>query len=151
MLEGAGSNPDSADYLVTFHWPGLTWNERLGVPACPYLRRWILDFGGFSIRLYNWLHGDDPRAMHDHAWDFWSLVLAGAIHETNPQGSLTRYPGSLSYFPAEYVHTVQVKRSTWTLLVTGPVRRPRWGFWVGGRFRKRNKFFFEHGHHNPCE
>lgn len=129
----------------------ITWREKLGPPGCPYLVRWVLDLIRFSIRLHHWLHGDDPRAMHDHPWDFYSLVLWGCVYEHTPHGVVARRAGSLTYFPAEYKHTVEVRSSTWTLLFTGPTRRPRWGFWVNGRFRKRNKFFFEHGHHNPCD
>lgn len=38
----------------------------------------------------------------------------------------------------------------WTVLLTGPEKRV-WGFWVNGKFRKRNKYFYEHGHHHPCD
>ena len=128
----------------------IIWREALGPPECPYLIRWVLDFHYFSLRLHCWLHGDDPRYLHDHPWNFWSLVLYGQIYDCGTQGTVIRRAGDLNYFKADYAHTVNVYNPTWTLILTGPVIRPRWGFWVNGKFRKRNKFFFEHGHHNPC-
>lgn len=61
---------------------------------------------------------------------------------------LTR--GSIRYRSAFHKHTVQVcPEGAWTLLLTG--RRTRdWGFWVDGRWRKRNRYFWDHGE-APCE
>jgi hypothetical protein len=68
--------------------------------------------------------------------------------EAQAQDHLTA--GSWRFRPAEHKHTVLVdKGGAWTVLLTGPEQRI-WGFWVNGKFRKRNKYFFEHGHH-PCE
>jgi hypothetical protein len=54
------------------------------------------------------------------------------------------------YRPALHRHTVRVPYSgCWTFLITGPEIR-QWGFWLKGRFRKRNKFFHIMGHH-PCD
>lgn len=57
--------------------PGIIWGQELGKPECPYLKRWVLNFGKFSIRLHHWMGSDDPRYMHDHAWGFYTLVLKG--------------------------------------------------------------------------
>ena len=131
--------------------PKVTWAQHLGPESCKYLVRWILDMHFFSIRLHHWLKSDDSRHQHDHPWDFWSFVIKGEIIELTDTDSIIRKAGTLNYFSAEYKHCVSVKKPTWTLLITGPHRRPKWGFWVNGKFRKRNKYFFEHGHHNPCE
>lgn len=64
-------------------------------------------------------------------------------------------PGKLRRRHAEHRHTVDVISSCWTLLYFWPERR-EWGFWTPRkdngklRFRKHNKYFFEHGHH-PCD
>lgn len=60
---------------------GLTWAQDLGKPECPYLRRWVLNFGRFSIRVHHWHRSDDKRAMHDHPWWFWTLVLKGSYED----------------------------------------------------------------------
>lgn len=128
----------------------LTWGEKLGNPECPYIKRWVIDFWFFSIRLHHWLSSDDQRNFHDHPWWYLSLVLKGGYTDRNPEDSIRRTPGSINFFPATHQHTVLVdKGGCWTLLITGREKRT-WGFWVGKRFRKRNKYFFEHGHH-PCE
>lgn len=65
-------------------------------------------------------------------------------------------PGALKRRSAYHRHTVNVlSGGCWTLLYFWPERR-EWGFWVPRkdngklRFRKHNKYFYEHGHH-PCD
>lgn len=127
----------------------LIWGQKLGQEKCPYIQRWILDFGFFSIRLHHWLGSDDPRHFHDHPWWYYSLVLSGSYKDVSPNGTKLRKIGSISYFPALHQHTVQLTSKTcWTILLTGPESR-QWGFWVKGKFRKRNRYFYDYGHH-PC-
>lgn len=57
--------------------PGIIWGQELGDPECPYMKRWVLNFGKFAIRLHHWIGSDDPRNFHDHAWDFYTFVLKG--------------------------------------------------------------------------
>lgn len=140
---------------------GWKFGERLGNPECPYLRRWVADFWLFSIRLHHWIASDDQRYFHDHSWSFASLILKGGYTEWTPTPidevvgmgpRVGRRYGrwSLLKRPAEWKHTVEVESGgAWTLMLTGREKRV-WGFWVGGKFRKRNKYFYEHGHH-PCE
>lgn len=121
--------------------------QRLGTSNFTYVRRWILECRWFSVRLHHWLDSDDLRNPHDHAWDFWSFVLKGQVWDQDERGQRTlRKRWSLTKFNAEHRHSVYVEDPAWTLIVTGPVRR-QWGYWVDGKFRKRNKYFFEHGHH----
>lgn len=128
----------------------ITFGEKLGNPECPYIKRWVIDFGPFSIRLHHWISSDDQRNFHDHPWWYLTLVLKGGYVDRNPQGSKRRTIGSLDFYPATHQHTVLVDpKGCWTLLITGRESRT-WGFWVKGKFRKRNKYFFEHGHH-PCD
>lgn len=129
------------------------WRQNLGPDHCPYVTRWVLDFCLFSIRLHYWQKSDDLRHPHDHAWDFISVVLWGSIADRtivdSERNDEHRPWLSCRFFRAEHQHSVVVDKPCWTLLVTGPERR-KWGYWVKGRFRKRNKYYFEHGHHEPC-
>ena len=120
--------------------------QKLGTPSDPYLIRWVLDFGAFSFRLHHWRHSDDLRYPHDHAWDFLTFILYGSYEDVSPQGNETLRAVQITYRKAEHQHSVKVDKSCWTFLITGSEYR-KWGFWVNGRFRKRNKYFFEHGHH----
>jgi hypothetical protein len=132
----------------------FTGGERLGRPECPYLVRWALchDRVG-SVRVHHWLHGDDPRAHHDHAWWFLTVVLRGSYIDRTAHGDEVLRAGAVRVRGPLHRHTVVVPAvGCWTLLLTGPVVR-RWGFWVarprGLKFLKQNKYFWRHGHH-PC-
>lgn len=128
----------------------LVWGQKLGQKECPYIQRWVLDLGFCSFRLHRWLGSDDPRNFHDHPWWYISLVLWGSYADRSPKGNTTRKTGTLAYFPALHQHTVHLESKVcWTFLVTGPESRD-WGFWVKGKFRKRNRYFYDHGHH-PCD
>lgn len=129
----------------------LTWAEKLGRPECPYLVRWVLNLWLFSIRLHWWRGSDDQRCFHDHPWWFVSLILWGGYTEhSEDQEGLTHRSygvGNMLIRNAEWRHSVEVgPRGAITLMITGPERR-QWGFWVQGRFLKRNKYFFQNGHH----
>src|SRR5687767_11882279 len=60
----------------------------LGVPlkvigrrGDPYLYRWtFFDLGFCSLKLHKIVR-DDYDDLHDHPWDFWSLILAGGYYE----------------------------------------------------------------------
>ena len=126
------------------------FREKLGTKDCTYLIRWVIDFKLFSVRLHHWLKSDDLRNLHDHPWDFISIVLLGSIIDRTETGDTERGWLSITKFPAEHKHAAVVKKSCWTLLICGPPRRI-WGYWVDGKFRKRNKYYYENSHHNPCE
>jgi hypothetical protein len=125
----------------------LRWAEEVGRSECPYLRRWVLDFWLFSIRLHHWLASDDHRNFHDHPWWYLTFVLKGGYTDVSEAGEKRVERFTFHRFPASHKHTVRIdKGSCWTLVFTGRETRD-WGFWVNGKFRKRNKYFFEWGHH----
>lgn len=138
----------------------LIWNEKLGLPDRPYMIRWGIEFGKFSIRLHRWLGSDDERAFHDHAWWFFTLVLWGGYIDVTPISPVGPQPagkpehrdylgmGSMRFRPADHKHTVRLRKpNTWTLVVTGPVVR-RWAFYVNGKKYMRDKYFAVFGHHD---
>lgn len=128
----------------------IRWGEWVGLPSCPYLRRWVIEFPShFSIRLHHFISSDDDRAFHDHPWWFVTLVLRGSYVDWSPSGKDRLTPGSIRYRPAHHSHTV-LTEGAWTLVVTGPKMR-LWGFrdHETGRWFKANKWFFTRGHH-PC-
>lgn len=143
---------------------GFTWRQQLGRSECPYMERWVLNFGRFgSIRLHHWFRSDDKRATHDHPSDFITLVLKGEytdIHWPHTEDETLLLPepmtpGMIRRRKAEHRHIVDVHPpGCWTLLYFFPERR-NWGFWVPRKldgklkFKKANKYFLEHGHH-PC-
>ena len=134
----------------------VKWGEQLGRPECPYLQRWAVMVGLFSVRVHHFYRSDDERAFHDHPWWFLTLVLRGGytdvspcpVCEGNPALKLicgTGKPGgtcggtgeqldhitagSVRFRPALHQHTVRVDPGgVWTVILTGPNRRV-WGFW----------------------
>jgi hypothetical protein len=125
------------------------WAEKLGLPACPYVIRWRVETRLGSVRVHHWLAADDSRALHDHPWWFFTVMLRGGYTDRSRQGDEVLRAGSVRFRPALHRHTViPGDRGAWTFLVTGPSVRA-WGFWPGGRFRKANKWFASYGHH-PC-
>lgn len=133
--------------------PGFTWGERLGVPECPYMRRWVLNLGPLgSIRLHRWHASDDHRAFHDHSWWFVTLVLKGGYTDISPQGRDRLRAGSARFRRAHHRHTVEVDPGgATTLMVTGPWRR-KWLFWaLDGSWHEGVRAYFRRFGHPPCD
>lgn len=152
-----GSNPPQDAKLFTRlrrlweqNRPRLVWGQDLGIPSCPYLQRWILCLGLFSLRLHRWRASDDERAFHDHPWWFLTLVLRGGYVDVSPSGEDRLRPGSWRFRPALHRHTVRVDPGgAWTLMLTGPDLR-RWGFYARNRFYSVQQYFRKFKHH-PCD
>lgn len=130
----------------------IMWKDKLGMPDCPYVIRWGIKTKWFSIRVHKWLHSDDLRHLHDHSWWYLTFIMKGhytEFLENDKVDFVTRF--QFRYRPLGHKHAVSIDpfKGCWSILLTGPEKR-EWGFWVNGKFRKRNKYFFEHGHH-PCE
>jgi hypothetical protein len=112
--------------------------------------RWVFNFYFFSIRVHHWISSDDPRHFHDHPWWFISWVLKGSYIDRSPSGDAERKEWSVALKPALHRHTVIVpKGGCWTIMLTGKEKRA-WGFWVDGKFKKRNRYFYDYRHH-PCD
>jgi hypothetical protein len=95
-----------------------------------YMERFFLLGGartpGWSARFHHIL-GSDSRDLHDHPWDFISVILAGSYTETTASGDETYGPGSVLTRKAEHLHRLTLQHPVWTFVLTGPARRD-WGF-----------------------
>lgn len=142
-----GSSPSPATKNKRFE---IRWNEALGSPDAPYLRRYVLTLWGRSIRLHFWRASDDQRFFHDHAWDYVSAVLSGGYTEHLPERSIQRRAGSVASYRAEHRHKVEMLPGEHcvTLILTGAMRR-KWGFWIPGRTKPMRplRYFSRYGHH----
>jgi hypothetical protein len=131
-------------------------------PGELYLRRFMLcrtPLGGLYI--HEIVRPDNDRCLHDHPWNFTSLILAGGYWEetfvfdakdrakaTHPNSVyLTRMkmwygPGSFRYMDAAHTHRVLMDegKKTWSLcFVSG--KKKSWGFWKGAVFTPWREFF----------
>ena len=98
----------------------------------PYMRRHFLLGGnnltpGTTARYHNILESD-LSDLHDHPWDFVSVILSGSYVETTPTDEREFGPGSVLVRTAEQLHRLSLpKGDVWTFVIVGPVKR-RWGF-----------------------
>jgi hypothetical protein len=103
---------------------------RRAAAGCIYVHRWMMS---------------DPDELHDHPWDFVSLVLTVGYWEETPGRRTWRAPGEVVFHKAERRHRIALETdrsytrgaTPTSLIVTGPERR-EWGFhtadgWVPGR------------------
>lgn len=102
----------------------------------PYLKRlYILVTPIFSIMLHRIYRPDEQRDLHDHPWNFLSILLWGWYTEQVEGGDMKRRRW-FSFKKATDRHAIAVctRKPVWSLVFTG--RRQRvWGFWVDGGTR----------------
>lgn len=110
--------------------------------ALHFQRFALLETPWFNIYLHKIYRPDEDGYLHDHPWDFQSLILEGSYTEQNEEGFFPKKPFMMASYKAEYVHKIAaVKRTTLSLVITGPRRRV-WGYqtpegWMDNKtFRK---------------
>lgn len=118
----------------------------IGDPAQPYLLRWHLipENRYCNVFLHCILKDDEDAVLHDHPWEFLTLLVKGAYREitfaspavahasrdasATDMAHHTRHAPAFAMHRARYAHRIDIVRSpAWTLVITGPTRRP-WGF-----------------------
>jgi len=104
-----------------------------------YLRRWHLipKNRWFNIYLHCFEGSDSDRALHNHPWWSWSILLKGELTENYKHSlwenhSLHRHIWRLRpyYRSRTWWHQIFLKDETkpaWTLFITGP-KTQKWGF-----------------------
>lgn len=83
----------------------------------------------FSVRVHKIYLSDDAPDMHDHPWDFLSIVLKNGYLEETPGAQKRRRVGSIIRHKAEDLHRLHVSpgKPALTLVFFGK-RRREWGF-----------------------
>jgi hypothetical protein len=100
----------------------------IGRPADPLLIRYILfRCRWFGIYLHHLMRSDHDRALHDHPWNFISILLTGEYKEHTAQGVTHHRRGSILIRPAMWLHRFELEHPMWTLVFVGS-RLRRWGF-----------------------
>lgn len=107
---------------------GLAPDVISGRDGAPYMERYHLRYeSDFSVRVHHILASDSDRDLHDHPWDFSSLLLEGSYREVTDAGESIYSAGDVLLRRAEDAHRLILDVPVWTYVATGPVRR-RWGF-----------------------
>lgn len=113
----------------------------IGPFESPYMLRWYMIPRNrwFGIYWHRFLRHDDDRALHDHPWWSFSIVLRGGYFEITRAHDGTEErkwygPGSIKLRSAKYSHRIELaERSDGslvhceTLFLMGP-RVREWGF-----------------------
>jgi hypothetical protein len=110
--------------------------QLIGTEDNKYLDRiYIIQTPWFGIMFHKIYRPDNQRDLHDHPWNFLSLILHGSYKEQTLDG--IKHCKWFNLKKAEDRHAVcEVnKKPVWTLVFTGKRQRV-WGFWVdkGTRF-----------------
>lgn len=94
-----------------------------------------------SLKLHHIMRPDNDRHLHDHPWNFHSLILKGGyteivdqVPEGHVQPVVNKKPGHWSHKKATDAHRIAQfnnRKDSWSLVFCGRIRR-KWGFWVDG-------------------
>jgi hypothetical protein len=109
----------------------------------PYLERYYLFLKDrkkfpFNIFLHHFLKSD-PDEVHDHPWNYATLIIKGGYYEWIPQfnsagqktGEIAKWrkPGHFRFCKAESYHRIELDPNVdcWTIFMPGMQKR-EWGF-----------------------
>lgn len=116
----------------------------------PYLERYYLFLKErnnfpFNIFLHKFLKSDSEE-LHDHPWNYRSLILWGGYWEHTPQGKIWRGPLSYKYYNASNLHRIELDESypqCWTLFIPGQ-RVREWGFMTDNGWQSNAEYYQDH-------
>jgi hypothetical protein len=107
-----------------------------------HFRRWeLLKTPWFSI----WLHGiyaaDTDKHLHNHPWDFCSLILKGSYIEETLDGNNKMFPGKISKRNGSNYHKIKqlLTPTVYTLFFVTPIKRD-WGYNVDGKHIQHEEY-----------
>jgi hypothetical protein len=115
----------------------------------PYLERYYVLFKEritfpYNIFLHKFLKSD-PDDVHDHPWNYFTIILKGGYWEWIPvfntlgekfsEYRVWRGPGSFRFGGMNNYHRIELEPSVnaWTLFFVGPKKR-EWGFLVNNKW-----------------
>lgn len=141
---------NSADYLWSFGVRSLLWVTRSDIRMGDdiYMQRLLVEIGARrrSVRLHVIHRADADQCLHDHPWEFWSVILWGGYVEEVPapdstdaeasagyprRATLTVKPGRFRRMPLGYKHRITglLRSKSVTLAYAGPLSQ-HWGFYT---------------------
>ena len=113
----------------------------------PYLERYYLFLKNrenfpFNVFLHKFLKSD-PDDLHDHPWNFRTLILYGGYWEHTEYGKFWRGPLSYRYMPSSTFHRIELDKNfpyCWTLFMPGKICKD-WGFKTKNGWINNNDYF----------
>ena len=119
----------------------------------PYLVRYYLFLRDrkrfpFNITLHKILVSDLDD-LHDHPWDYATLILKGGYYEHTPEGRFWRGPGHFRFCTAQSLHRIKLKKDRdgneipcWSLFFMGQ-KQQDWGFIRKGEWINNKQYLDE--------
>jgi len=110
----------------------------------PYLIRYYLFLKErkkfpFNITLHKVLLSDEPT-LHDHPWNYATVILKGGYWENTPEGRFWRGPGHFRYRRSDDMHYLELAQDQngceipcWSLFFMGK-KTGDWGFLKNGEW-----------------
>lgn len=106
----------------------------------PYLKRYTLfTCKWFSIKLHHTLISDDAP-LHDHPWDYVSIILAGGYWEITKGKEIWYGPGSVLKRKGSIPHRLEIPKgkTCWSLIFTSFKYR-NWGLMDNHKWTSHEK------------
>lgn len=101
----------------------------IGDPAY-MLRWWVIPRNDmFNIYYHRIVRDDDDRALHDHPWPSFSIMVSGQMREILPNSERIMREGDCVFRSPEFAHRLELIEGepAETIFITGPKIRD-WGF-----------------------
>lgn len=102
----------------------------------PYLDRYYVIGGhdhtpwfGFAVYIHHIWRSDVERDLHDHPWNFLSLILTRGYIEVTDNGQAFYPRGSILWRPAQWRHRLILDGPVWTVIVRSR-KKKSWGFYT---------------------
>ncbi|MDB4919826.1 hypothetical protein [Mucilaginibacter sp.] len=130
--------------------------EARGDAHSAYLSRWKIFQRNWGALYFHKFHRSDADDLHDHPWNFISVILWRGYHEVvmdpdkpNVNGAYLCkrvYPGTIIYRKATHTHRVVLLgyKPAYTLVFRFKYVR-FWGFYVRGNWQIFREYFKENG------
>jgi hypothetical protein len=120
----------------------------LGPDGNPYMTRHHVTE---TVRFHHLLMSDPQPDMHDHPWDFTSVLITGGYREHTLHGVVEHRAPAVVHRGATEAHRLELLDGpTWTLVATGPTRR-RWGFHTTGGWVHWSRYPFAGSYANGVD
>lgn len=163
----------------------LPKREVIGQAECPLLYRWTLLKVGHmphpnrgelvhsraKVMLHHFLPESRDRDVHDHPWQFVTVVLKGYYDDVSrcpvckDENRVVRCvecggrgfkiermkAGMVRYRPTTHAHqTYAGPNGCWTLVIAGPIER-MWGFFIEGKWLPWHEYEDKYGSGMRCD
>jgi len=126
----------------------------IGKDGTPYMRRYhLIKNEWLRVYVHEILRSDEDPELHDHPWDFTTILLSGGYSEEVPVKEFGNWQAgetkkilwprwSIIRHKADDLHRLDIEKPVWTLFIAGKSRRD-WGFLTKSGWKYHRDFLRE--------